>query len=153
MDFKFQNNLISIPCVIQFFIFINLPGWLWKKTGYLANSGVDCWPCYNKRVYQCKLKTWPMPAPTPVQTVQLSWSSLGAIDDHGMCVSSSFCWNNARIDQTQALPLKDCSSNCPWHWKTLQKFALHGKSERPSSWNPPSRYTEISLDSKNWDSR
>jgi len=44
-----------------------------------------------KRVYQCKLKTCPMPAPTPVETVELSWSSLGAIDDHGMCVSSSFC--------------------------------------------------------------
>jgi len=129
MDFKFQNNLISIPCLIQFFIFINLPGWLWKKR--------DTWPTVvltgdlviYKRVYQCKLKTCPMPAPTPVQTVQLSWSSLGAIDDHGMCVSSSFCWNNGRIDQ--ALPLKDCSSNCPWHWKTLQKFALHGNLNDP----------------------
>jgi hypothetical protein len=148
MDFKFQNNLISIPCVMQFFIFRNLPGWLWEK-GYLANTTADL--VIYKRVYQCKLKTCPMPAPTAVQTVQLSWSSLGAIDDPGVCVSSSFCWNNGRIDQ--ALPLKDCSNNCPWHCKTLQKFALHGKAERPGSWNPPSRYKEISLDSKNWDSR
>jgi hypothetical protein len=58
----------------------------------------DTWPTVvltvdlviYQRVYQCKLKACPMPAPTPVQTVQLSWSSLGAIDDHGMCVNSSF---------------------------------------------------------------
>jgi hypothetical protein len=150
MDFiskQFDINTLCDPI----FYFYKPTRLIMEKRAYLANSGVDCWPCYNKRVYQCKLKTCPMPAPTPVQTVQLSWSSLGAIDDGGMCVSSSFYWNNGRIDQT--LPLKDCFSNCPWHWKTLQKFALRGKSERPSSWNPPSRYTEISLGSKNWDSR
>jgi len=77
MDLKISKQFdIDILCDPIFYFY---------KPTRLIMKKKDTWPTVvltvdlviYKRVYQCKLKTCPMPAPTPVQTVQLVLEQFG----------------------------------------------------------------------------